>query len=71
MKEPWQSHLQLGVVHNMAFPECLGGDGLQFDSLKICHDPFFEAVEVGPMNDPAVRRACSNLSRPSLIISIG
>jgi sugar phosphate isomerase/epimerase len=64
MKEPWQPHLQLGVVHNMAFPECLGGDGPQFETLQqICHDPFFEAVDVGPINDPAARRDCSNLLR--------
>ena len=64
MKDPWQPHLQLGVVHNMAFPECLGGDGPQFDTLKeICYDPFFEAVDVGPMNDDAVRRDCANLLR--------
>ncbi len=64
MREPWQSHLQLGVVHNMAFPECLGGEGPQFETLQeICHDPFFEAVDVGPMNDGAVRRDCATLLR--------
>ncbi len=62
MQQPWQPHLQLGVVHNMAFPECLGGDGPQLGSLKeICYDPFFEAVDVGPMNDPAVRGDCADL----------
>ena len=64
MQQPWQPHLQLGVVHNMAFPECLGGDGPQLESLKeICYDPFFEAVDVGSMNDPAVRGECANLLR--------
>jgi sugar phosphate isomerase/epimerase len=64
MKDPWQSYLQMGVVHFMAFPECLAGDGPQFDTLAaICHDPFFEAVEVGPMNDPAQRRKCGALLR--------
>ena len=54
MKEPWQAFLQLGVVHYMAFPECLAGEGPQFDTLKeICHDPFFEAVCVGPIADAA------------------
>ena len=64
MKEPWQPYLQLGVVHNMAFPECLAGDGPQFDTLKeICYDAFFEAVDVGPMNDAAQRRDCASLLR--------
>jgi len=64
MKVPWQSFLQLGVVHNMAFPECLGADGPQFETLQhICHDPFFEAVDVGPMNDAAERGRCGALLR--------
>jgi sugar phosphate isomerase/epimerase len=64
MKDPWQSYLQLGIVHFMAFPECLTGDGPQLETLTaICHDPFFEAVDVGPMNDPAQRRECAALLR--------
>jgi sugar phosphate isomerase/epimerase len=66
MKDPWQSYLQLGVVHYMAFPECLAGDGPLFDTLaEICHDPFFDAVDVGPMNDAAQRRECAALLRDS------
>jgi sugar phosphate isomerase/epimerase len=64
MREPWQPYLQLGVVHNMAFPECLGGDGPQLESLQeICYDSFFEAVDVGPMNDADQRRQCAALLR--------
>jgi sugar phosphate isomerase/epimerase len=64
MKDPWQSYLQLGVVHFMAFPECLAGDGPQLETLReICHDPFFDAVDVGPINDPGQRRACAALLR--------
>lgn len=64
MKDSWQSYLQLGVVHFMAFPQCLGGDGPLFDTLaEICHDPFFEAVDVGPMNDVAQRHECAALLR--------
>jgi sugar phosphate isomerase/epimerase len=64
MKDPWQSYLQLGVVHFMAFPECLAGDGPLFETLReICYDPFFDAVDVGPMNDPAQRRKCAALLR--------
>ncbi|MCI0739739.1 MAG: sugar phosphate isomerase/epimerase [Gemmataceae bacterium] len=64
MKDPWQTYLQLGVVHNMAFPECLGGEGPQWETLReICHDDFFEAVDIRPINDPAVRKECSALLR--------
>ncbi len=48
----------------MAFPECLAGEGPQFETLcEICQDPFFEAVDVGPMNDAAQRRECAALLR--------
>jgi sugar phosphate isomerase/epimerase len=68
MKEPWQAYLQLGIVHFMAFPECLAGDGPQLQTLcAICDDPFFEAVEVGPVNDPAQRKACGAVLRDSLM----
>src|SRR5437016_3774913 len=71
MKEPWQSYLHLGVVHFMAFPECLAGDGPQLETLtEICHDPFFEAVDVGPINDPAQRRECAALLRNSQMTSV-
>lgn len=68
MREPWQPYLQLGVVHTMAFPECLGGEGPQLETLReVCHDDFFEAVDIRPINDPAVRRECGALLRDSLI----
>ncbi len=64
MKEPWQPYLQLGVVHPMAFPECLGGEGPQLETLReICHDPFFEAIDVVPMVNAEVRRQCGALLR--------
>ena len=64
MKETWQSYLQIGIVHSMAFPQCLGGEGPQLETLRqICHDPFFEAVDVVPIVDPVVRRACGALLR--------
>ncbi len=68
MKDFWSQYLQLGVVHFMVFPECLSGDGPQFDTLAtICHDVFFEAVDVGPINDGAERKKCAALLRDSQI----
>jgi sugar phosphate isomerase/epimerase len=64
MKDPWQSYLQLGVVHFMAFPECLNGEGPQLETLRLlCEDEFFDAVDVGPMVDAAQRRECAALLR--------
>jgi len=48
----------------MAFPECLAGEGPQLETLReICHDPFFDAVDVGPMNDASQRHGCAELLR--------
>jgi sugar phosphate isomerase/epimerase len=64
MKDPWQSYLQLGIIHFMAFPECLTGEGPQLETLRtICHDEFFDAVDVGPIVDDAQRRECAALLR--------
>ncbi|HMC64804.1 MAG TPA: TIM barrel protein [Gemmataceae bacterium] len=71
MKDPWQHYLHLGVVHFMAFPECLAGDGPQFETLaEICHDPFFEAVDIGPINDTGQRRECAALLRDCQMTTI-
>src|SRR5947209_1231917 len=64
MREPWQPYLQPGIVHFMAFPECLTGGGPQAETLAaLCHDPFFDSVDVGPVKDDAERRACAALLR--------
>src|SRR5262245_40267168 len=64
VKDPWQAYLQLGVVHFMAFPECLAGEGPQYDTLAtICHDPFFDAVDIGPIHSADERRQCAALLR--------
>src|SRR5262245_50461359 len=66
MKDPWQQHLQLGVVHFMLYPECLGGEGPQLATLReICFDPFFEAVDVGPIYDSRQRADCAALLHDS------
>jgi sugar phosphate isomerase/epimerase len=64
MQSPWQRHFQVGVVHFMLFPECLGGEGPLLATLQtIVDDPFFEAVDVGPMVDAEQRAACASLLR--------
>ncbi len=64
MKDPWQVYLQIGIVHPMLFPECLGGHGPVAETLKeICHDPFFEAVDVGAVYDVGEREECAALLR--------
>ena len=56
MKETLQSYLQVGIVHFMAYPECMKGEGPIYDTLaKIVEDEFFSAVEITWIKDPAER----------------
>ncbi len=56
MNEPLQDYMKVGLVHFMAWPECMGGDGPILDSISaVVADPFFEMLEITRINDPAVR----------------
>jgi len=56
MQEPLEAYCHVGIVHPMAFPQVLGGEGPILDTLsQIAVDPFFSAVEVTRMKDPKVR----------------
>jgi sugar phosphate isomerase/epimerase len=57
MQEPIESYCHVGIVHPMAFPEVLAGEGPILETLtRIAVDPFFSAVEVTWMKDPKVRK---------------
>lgn len=61
-ERPLHSYMSIGIVHFMAYPECLSGDGPVLESLTtIVEDPFFAAVEVGPINDAGARRDAAAL----------
>jgi sugar phosphate isomerase/epimerase len=60
MQEPWQRYLRLGIVHFMAFPEVIKGDGPYADTIRrIARDDFFSAIEVGWAHDPTERQAAA------------
>ncbi len=49
--------MQVGIVHCMAYPECMKGEGPIYDTLtKIVEDEFFSAVEITWIKDPAERQ---------------
>lgn len=59
---PLESFMSVGIVHFMAFPDCLNGTGPIVETLAhIADDPFFTAVEVGPIDDAAERRDAAAL----------
>ncbi len=66
MQESWHRFLRLGIVHSMAFPAVLRGDGPVVETLRqITGDEFFTAVELGWVNDAAERAAAAALLRES------
>ena len=52
----WAATMDFGVVHALAYPECRTGEGPVIATLQaIVEDPYFGAVEIAPIKDPAVR----------------
>ena len=46
----------MSIVHFMAYPNTIGGDGPIIETLtQLAQDPFFGAVEIGWIKDPKVR----------------
>src|SRR5207245_621165 len=66
VKESWHRYLCLGIVHFMAFPEVLRGEGPFVETLRqIARDEFFTAVETGWVNSETERAAAAALLRES------
>jgi len=56
MKDSLQSYMRVGIVHFMAYPECMKGEGPIHATLtRIVEDEFFGAVEISWIKDPAER----------------
>lgn len=73
MKEALPSYMQVGIVHFMAYPECMKGEGPIYDTLtKIVEDEFFAAVEITWIKDPAERaRVKALLATSHLTVGYG
>jgi sugar phosphate isomerase/epimerase len=66
MQESWHRYLRLGIVHFMAFPAALRGEGPIVETVKhIAADEFFTAIEMGWVNDAQQRAATAALLRES------
>lgn len=56
MNEPFSDYFKIGIVHMMAYPECVNDETRIPDTLGgIAADPFFEVIEIGPIQDDAVK----------------
>jgi len=64
MKEFLQSYMKVGIVHFMAFPETMKGEGPVLETVKrIAQDNFFSAIEVTSIKDGEQREAVGKLLR--------
>lgn len=60
------AYMKVGIVHFMAFPETMTGEGPVLETLRtIVEDEFFGAVEVTRIQEPAVRARAADLLRAS------
>ena len=56
MDKSWSNYCTMSIVHFMAFPETIWGDGPVVETVTtLAEDPFFGAIEIGWIKDPGVR----------------
>ena len=58
MDKHWNNYCTMSIVHFMAFPSVFRGEGPMVETVsQIAADPFFGAIEIGWIKDPATRQA--------------
>jgi sugar phosphate isomerase/epimerase len=68
MEKHWNQYCTMSIVHFMAFPKTMGGEGAVAESVAaIANDPFFGAVEITTVKDPAERAAVKRVLQTSHI----
>jgi sugar phosphate isomerase/epimerase len=56
MDKHWNNYCTVSIVHFMAYPNTIRGEGPIVETItKIAEDPFFTGIEVGWIKDPRVR----------------
>ncbi|MCX8053370.1 MAG: sugar phosphate isomerase/epimerase [Armatimonadetes bacterium] len=62
MNESIYKYADIGLIHFMAYPQTIKGDGPILETLaKICEDEYFTLVEVTWMKDPEIRKAAARM----------
>ena len=68
MDKHWNNYCTMSIVHFMASPETIRGDGPIIETVtKIAEDPFFGAIEIGWIKDPAVRAVVKKVTEAAHI----
>jgi len=56
MQEPFYEYMKVGIIHFMAFPSTMKGEGPIVETISnIAEDDFFTAIEITCIKDPDVR----------------
>lgn len=54
--------MKVGIVHFMAYPETMGGDGPTVETIKkIVQDDFFSGIEITSINNPEERKEATQI----------
>src|SRR4030042_6582626 len=69
MKESMYKYFQPGLIHFMAFPSTMKGEGPIVETVKkIACDDYFTAMEVTWMKDPQVRKEVKKIIETSHMV---
>lgn len=62
MNEPLKKYARVGLVHFMAFPQTMKGEGPILETIRtLAVDDYFEAIEITTIKDPVVRKKAAVL----------
>lgn len=66
MKNNWNDYIKIGIVHFMAFPETIKGEGPVLETVKkIVDDEFFKVIEITWIKDDEVRGKVKQILKSS------
>ena len=69
MDVSWKKYMQVGLVHFMAFPQVLKGEGPVLETLEsVLTDDFFDVIEITTIRDPEVRKKAREMLVASKIV---
>lgn len=73
MRETLHSYMKVGIVHFMAYPQTLTGEGPIVETVRrIAEDDFFSAIEITTIKDPKAREEVTRICEEShLVVGYG
>jgi sugar phosphate isomerase/epimerase len=70
MNEPIQKYMKVGLIHFMAFPACMKGEGPIVETVRrIAYDDYFSAIEVTWIKDSEARNEVKKIIETSHMVA--